>query len=113
MTRGRRPLLGCGTFAAWRRGCRCDPCRKAKADHYRQHTFRRTEGSNRRIHLDEITELIQWGTSIEDIAKRLQVQPQSIYRLAYARGTAQERAVITRAMDGLRKHGNKPKREAA
>ena len=107
MTRGRRPIQGCGTVAAYKRGCRCDPCKAAKSAAWSAYT--RTlrgdgkPGPTRRIHIDEIAQLLQWGSSIEDIARRLEVKIASIYRQAYRHGTGEERAVILRAMEG---HGS-------
>jgi hypothetical protein len=70
---------------------------------------------DRRIHLDEVVELLIWGASLEDVAYRLGVLEQSIYRLAYRRGTPEERAVINRAMEGRKKHrpGKTRRQEAA
>ena len=62
-----------------------------------------SNGPHRRIYLDEVCELLGWGEPIEDIARRLGVELKSIDRVAYRRGTAQERAVIRRAMEGHQK----------
>ena len=104
-----RQLKPCGTVAAYKRGCRCRRCRQAKSREYygyaSGHVRSRGDGQPgpaRRIHPDEVAELLRWGASIDDIANRLGVKVRSIYRQAYRNGTAEERAVIVKAMEGRR-----------
>ena len=109
MTRGRFPVQGCGTTAAYKRGCRCEPCKKAKAAEWSAyHSASRSRGirpgSHRRIWIEEVVELIQWGTSMQDVARRLGVRVASIERAALRHGTPEERAVLRRAMEGLSRH---------
>ena len=57
-----------------------------------------------------IAELIGWGVSIQEVARRLDVKLQSIERVALRRGTEQEKAVIMRALQGLgRRRGLEPR----
>lgn len=106
-----RQLKGHGTIACYDRGCRCEPCRAAKRQSNDRINARRRAaraargplrpGSHRIIHLDEVAELIGWGVSIQEVARRLDVKLQSIERVALRRGTEQEKAVIMRALQGL------------